>query len=192
VVAVHRSFPRVEAALNLGVSDELVTDLPDVASRRTKERQRRSGPDEYTHVQALGELREEVAKYDPLTVAYECEVRCEVPACQVDMRAGSFQLRRDGRQGMRAVDQDVDCIARPRRRVSSGPTAGEVECVVASDTPQTTPMMGADQPTELVSEPTLGRSNTCPGNDRNRPRRELLDSTRWTGAPLKFGGNGRR
>jgi hypothetical protein len=68
-------------------------------------------------------LREEVAKYDLLTVTYECEVRCEVPAGQVDMRTGSFQLRRDGWQSMRAVDQNVDRIARSRRRVSSGPTA---------------------------------------------------------------------
>jgi hypothetical protein len=103
-------------------------------------------------------LREEVAKHDLLPVAYECEVRCEVPACQVDMRAGSFQLRRDGGQSMRAIDQNVDRIARSRRRVSSRPTAGgRVKCAVASDTPQTPPMMGADQPAELVSEPTLGR-----------------------------------
>jgi hypothetical protein len=158
VVAVERSFLRVEAALNFCVSDELVTDLPYVASRGTKERQRRSGPDEYAHVQALGELLEQVVKHDLLTVAYECEVRCEVPACQVDMRAGSLQLRRDDRQSMRAVDQDVDRIARSRRGVSGRPTAdGRVECVCTSDPPQTTPMMSADQPADLVSEPTLGQ-----------------------------------
>ena len=42
------------------------------------------------------------------------------------------------------------------------PPGGGSSALVASDTPQTTPMMGADQPTELVSEPALGREATLP------------------------------
>ena len=48
------------------------------------------------------------------------------------------------------------------------PPGRRVECAVASDTPQTTPMMGADQPTELVSEPTLGREQHLP-RQRSQP-----------------------
>jgi len=75
VVAVQRSFLRVQGALDSRVSGELVAHLAYVASRWAKERQRRSGPGEYAHVHALGELGEEVAKHDLLTIAYECEVR---------------------------------------------------------------------------------------------------------------------
>ena len=75
VVTVERAFLRVEAALDARVSDELVTHLPNVASRRAKERKRRSGPDEHTHVDAFGNFGEKVPKHDQLAVAYEREVR---------------------------------------------------------------------------------------------------------------------
>jgi hypothetical protein len=59
---------------------------------------------------------------------------------------------------MRAVDQNLDRIARARRRVSRRPAAGgRGQRAVASDAPQASLMMGADQPAELVPEPTLGQ-----------------------------------
>ena len=101
VMAMHRPLLRVERALDARVLRQAVPHLAHLATRRPEERQRRSGPDEHAHVDALGQLGEEVAQDDRLVAAHELEVRREVPVRHVNVRARRTQLARHHRAARR-------------------------------------------------------------------------------------------
>ena len=121
VVTVKRPLPRVETAFDPGLLRELIAHLPDLAPGRAKERQRRTGPHEHAHVHTLGQFGQQVAQHHGALLAYEREVRREEPAGDVHMGPGGRQLRRHCRQRFGSVDQDLDRVALPRRRLSRRP-----------------------------------------------------------------------
>src|SRR5438093_615855 len=56
VMAVQRALVRIERALDLRMSSELLANPPHLASGGTEERQRRAGPDQHTDIETLGEI----------------------------------------------------------------------------------------------------------------------------------------
>ena len=60
VVAVHRPLVRVERHRDARAADELVAHPPHLAAVRVEERQRRTGPGEHAHVDALGRSRKQL------------------------------------------------------------------------------------------------------------------------------------
>src|SRR5437899_2588247 len=69
MVAVQGPLFRVDAALDPSLLRKLVAHPRHLAARRTEERQRRSRPHEHTHLDALGEVGEQVAQHDKLLAA---------------------------------------------------------------------------------------------------------------------------
>ena len=99
---------------------------------------------------------EEVPKDYRLAVALEREVRREVPTCQMNVRARLTQFLRDRRQGLGAIDQNLDRIPRPHWRITGGPPPDRrLERARPSDPPQTPLMMAADLLRDLIAEPTF-------------------------------------
>ena len=81
------------------------------------------GPHEHADVDALGRLGEQLAQDDGRLVAGQGEVRRDRPAGDVDVapRAADRTLDRGQRGG--PVDEHLERVARPRRRVARGPEA---------------------------------------------------------------------
>ena len=120
VVAVDRVLARVAVGLDVGVARQLLHLGLDLLARGVKERDRRAGPHHHADVDALGQLGQQRADRDRALAADELEVRREVPAGDVHVRAGGAQgLGHRGQRG-RAIDQDLQLAARPRRRVAGG------------------------------------------------------------------------
>jgi hypothetical protein len=123
MVAVHWALFRIELALDARPLRQQLAHVAHLATRRPKEGQGRSRPDEDPHIDPLGQLGEEVAQDDWLLPAHQFEVRREEPVRHVDVRAGRSQLARHHRQRLCAVDHDLDCVAGPRRRFPAGPAS---------------------------------------------------------------------
>ncbi len=163
VVAVQRPFLRIERALDLRVRDQLVSHLSHVVPGGPEERQRRTGPRQHAYVDALRELCEQVPKDDELAVALEREVRREMPAGQMNVRACLAELLRDRGQRLGAVDQNLDGIPGPDRGITGRPAAARgLERARPADPPQTALVMAADLLGDLIAEPTLDRKQKPP------------------------------
>jgi hypothetical protein len=163
VMAVHRALVRVECALDLRMSGEIVADLPHLTSRGTEERQRSAGPDQHTDIEALCEIGKKGPKDDLVADALESEAGRKVPSRQVNVRARLPKLLGDGRKGFLAVDENLNGITAPHRRITCSPTSnGGFECALPSETPQAALVMHADLLADLIAEPGLHRQERAP------------------------------
>lgn len=176
VMAVHRALVRVECALDLRMSGEIVADFPHLTSRGTEERQRSAGPDQHTDIETLGEIGKKVPKGDFVAGALESEAGRKVPSRQVNVRARLPKLLGDRRKGFLAVDQNLNSIAAPHRRITSSPTSnGGFERALPFETPQAALVMHADLLTDLLAKPALHRQERAPkgavGVERFHPLR---------------------
>ena len=156
VVAMEWAFVAVECDLHLRVPRETVPHERDVFPRGAEQWKRRAGPGEHADVDALCELREEVAQDDVLSVPDERERGCEVPAGQVDVRVGAEKFLGHRRQRFGSVDQDVDRIAGARRRIRLGPsTRRRRKGSLPPDPAEPSPVVSADLGADPGSEPRL-------------------------------------
>jgi len=81
-----------------------------------------------------------------------------VPARQVNVRARLPKLLDDRRTGFLAVDQNLNGIAGPHRRVTRSPTSGGgLERALPFETPQAALVMHADLVTDLIAQPVPRR-----------------------------------
>jgi hypothetical protein len=145
------------------LSREIVADRSHLTSGGTEERQRSAGPDQYTDLETLGEIGKKVPKDGLLAGALESEVRSEVPARQVDVRARLPKLLGDRRKGFFAVDQNLNGIPGPHRRITRSPaSSGGLERALPFETPQAALVMHADLVTDLIAEPALRRQERAP------------------------------
>ena len=113
-----------------------------------KTRQRRARPQQHPHVDPLGQLAEQVAQPRRSLVARQPEVGRDVPAGDVDVRARSVERLGDRRQGLLAVDQDLERAAGARRRIArahSQPSSGGSSCA-RRPTRRSAPVMVAADP----------------------------------------------
>ena len=163
VMAVHRPFLRVERALDLRVLDQLVAHLANVGSGRPKERQRRSRPGQQANVETLGQFRKQRSQHERVAFAVERERGSEVPAREMNVRLGLVQRCGDRRQGLGAVDENLERVPGPRREVSAGPTARRrIERLGPPDSPEPALMVPADLLRDLLAEPALRREEHPP------------------------------
>jgi hypothetical protein len=139
VVAVHRALVRVQRAAHARAARQ---PLAHVAHGRTvgrEHRKRRAAPQQHAHVDALGQLAEQVAQPARIGLARQPELRRHVPAGDVHRRPRGGDRLGDQRQRAPAVDQNLKRVARARRRVAGGPQRAVVrrlELGQAPDSPQ--------------------------------------------------------
>jgi FkbM family methyltransferase len=91
VVAVQWPLAGVERAAHAGSPTEDGPDFAHLAPGRPKHRQWRSSPGEYAHLDAFGQLREQIAQDKWLAIAAKCEPGRKMPACEVDMGLGALE-----------------------------------------------------------------------------------------------------
>ena len=92
-------------------------------------------------------LRQQVAQDHRLGAPRERELRREEPAGDVDVGPGALDLGRDPRKGLRAVDENLDLVPRPRWGTAGGPAAGVgVEGSQPADPRESAPVMGDPGP----------------------------------------------
>jgi hypothetical protein len=161
VVAVKRVLARVRLAAYPRAADKPLDLRRYLLARGMKCRYRRARPDHHPHVDVLRELREQCAEDDRALTANELEVRCEVPAGDVDVRAGRLHGLGDRGERLRAVDQDVELVARTRRRRSGRPESPAVELNRAGlpQPLQTPPVMMLDRLLDRVPEQAVDPSD---------------------------------
>ena len=82
VVAVQRTLVGVERALDVGAVTELRAHGADGAARRPEDGDGSPGPHEDTHIDPLGQLRQQVAQDEGRTISPECERRAKLPTRQ--------------------------------------------------------------------------------------------------------------
>ena len=93
------------------------------------------------------------------------EIRREIPASQMDMRASLLERCCDSRKCVSAVDQEFERIALPHRS-RCGPTAcGRLERVFPADPPQAPPVMSTHLHRQLIARPPI---NDSPAATRQR------------------------
>src|SRR5689334_12796600 len=86
----------------------------------------------------------------------------------MNMRAGTLQLLGNRREGLAAVDQHIDRIARPGVRVPCCPSARwGGECAFPADPVEAPPMMRADLAADLASEPAFSAEQCFPYSHRS-------------------------
>jgi hypothetical protein len=145
------------------VLDQSLPHLPHLQSRGPKKGQWSTCPDQHADVDALGKFGEKIAKDYPLAVALEREVRRKVPSGQMNVRACLSQFRHHRREGLRAVDENVDRVTGPHRRLSGRPTPGRgLERTLPPDPSQATLVVVANLPADLIAEPALGCEEETP------------------------------
>ena len=113
VVAVDRVLARVAVGLDLRVARQVLDLGLDLLARRVEERDRRAGPDHDAHVDPLGQLGQQRADRQRVLAADQLEVRREVPAGQVDVRARAAQ--RLGDRGSAVAPSTSTSSAQPAR-----------------------------------------------------------------------------
>jgi hypothetical protein len=121
VVAMERARARVARGLDLRPVRELVARRADRAAIGGERVRRRARPHQHADVDALGRVGEELAQHDRRLVAGKREVGRDRPAGDVHVPARAADRVLDLGERLRAVDQHVDRVARPRRRVAGGP-----------------------------------------------------------------------
>src|SRR5438105_6937375 len=85
VVAVERPLLRVEANSDLRAELERMAHAVDVLAVGAKERQRRTGPEQNTDLDAFGDLLEQRAQLRTVAVACERKVRGHVPPGEMNV-----------------------------------------------------------------------------------------------------------
>ncbi len=152
VVAVHRPLLRVEPGLDARSGDELVAHRTHLAAVGMEERDGCTGPREHPHRHALGGVGEERAE-NRATVA-ERHTGRERPAGDVHVRAGGLDLRRDARQRLRSVDEQLHrhAFAGPERAALRPPARRRRERARLSDACETPAMVAAHDALEGVAE----------------------------------------
>jgi hypothetical protein len=76
----------------------------------------------------------------------------------MNVRARLAQFLRDRRKGLGAVDQNLDCIPRPHRRITRRPPSDRrLKRARPADPLETPLVMAADLPRDLIAEPALHR-----------------------------------
>ena len=147
VVAVQRALARIQRAADPRTADQVVAHRPDGPARGREDRQRRPRPGEHADVDPIGGLRQQVAQDHRLGAPRERELRREEPAGDVDVGPGALDLGRDPRKGLRAVDENLDLVPRPRWGTAGGPAAGVgVEGSQPADPRESAPVMGDPGP----------------------------------------------
>jgi hypothetical protein len=121
VMAVQRPLLRVGHDFDLRPEAERMPGAVDVAAVGVEKRQRRARPEEHAHGDPLRQLGEQRPELDAPGTPHEREVRCDVPAGEVDVRTGACELLREPRQRLRAVHEHLDGAPGAWRRVSGGP-----------------------------------------------------------------------
>ncbi len=154
VMAVHRTLMSVECALDARATHQLLANLANGCSRRLEDRQRGARPEENPDVDGRSAIAEQIAQAPRLLVTREAELRSDVPAGDVDMRAGARDRFGDAGQGVRAVDQHLQLTARPRRRVAGCPERSvgwRAQLVEATGATKAPAVMGADRRLEAFA-----------------------------------------
>ena len=106
----------------------------------------------YPDLDTLGDLGKQVTKHLRLTVTYEREVRREVPAGNVDVRAGLFQFTGDAGKGFCPVDQDLHLVALARRGISGRPASRRrVEGAKLANPREPAAVMRNDEPLDRLA-----------------------------------------
>ena len=78
-----------------------------------------------------------------------------MPSGQMNVRACLSQFLHNRRKGLRPVDENVDPVTSPHRRLSRGPTPGRgLERALPSDSSQPALVVVADLTADLIAEPT--------------------------------------
>ena len=181
VVAVHRPLLRVERALDLRAAHEAIAHLPHVSARGTEERQRRACPHEDAHVDALRQLGRAGCGARAARRRARARSRARSASPSGGCATRGAQRLRDRRQRLRAVDEDLERVAGPRRRVARRPPTGRrLQRLEPADPREAPPVVAADLLRDLLAEPAFD------GEER------LGGSAAAGRAPLRSCGSGRR
>ena len=123
VVAVHRALVRVQRGLDARPAHELVAPLAHGGAARREHRHRRAGPQQHANVDRLGRLAQQLAQQHRRLVADERELRRDAPPRDQHAAPRAADRLLERREVRGALDQHVDRVARPRRRIPRGPQA---------------------------------------------------------------------
>src|SRR5205085_5676763 len=88
VVTVEGVLTRIRLTADAGPAHERLDGLPHLGPRGVKGRNRSSGPDQDSDLDAFGEFGQERAEHAALTVTFELESGGHVPAGDVDGLTG--------------------------------------------------------------------------------------------------------
>lgn len=149
VVAMQWTFFRIQGAADLRSSTQLLAHRPHSAAGRPKQRQRRARPHQHTHLNPFGELGQHVTQNAYLARPRQREVSGKKPASDMDMRLRTFQLLRDPRQSVSAVDENLEQAAAAWPRLTGRPATRQgLEGIQPADPRQPTAMMSANRTTD--------------------------------------------
>jgi hypothetical protein len=172
VMAVHWALVGVERALHPSATDQL---LAYSANRRPCGREDghwRAAPQQHPHLHALGQLAEQVAQPGRPLVARQAEIRGDVPARYVHVRARLPERLGYAGQRLGAVDQHLQRAALARRRSPGRPerSVGRgLELIEMSDAAQPAPVVRADRGLDPLTCPPIHALNQASHHPQSLP-----------------------
>ena len=157
-MAVERVLARVHLAADARAARERADGLLHLRARRVEGRHRRAGPHEHAHVDALGQLGQQLTDDDRRLAADDREVGREVPAGEVDEVARVLHRLGDRGQRLRAVDEDVERATLARRRIAGRPQAvvGRLERPLPPQAPQAPAVLERHRGLDRVADGGVG------------------------------------
>ena len=123
VVAVHRTLVRVQRSLDPRPAHELIAPRAHQRPTRREHRHRSARPQQHANVDRLGRLAQQLAQQHRRLVADDREPRRDAPPRDQHTAPRGTDRLLEHREVRRAVDQHLDRVARPRRRITRRPQA---------------------------------------------------------------------
>ena len=158
VVAMHRPLVGVERASDCCALDQPASGLTHLRAVRREHAHRRARPEQHSDLEPLGEIAEQITQPYRLRVAPQAEVRRDVPAGDVDLRARRFERLRDPCERLLAVDQQLHLAPLPGRRLAGRPQRAVIrgiELRAAAQAGKPAAVMGANAGLDCASHPVI-------------------------------------
>ena len=135
-----------------------------------KARSRRSRPQQHPDLDALGQITEQIAQPRRPIVARQPEIRRDVPAGDMHMRASAGQRLGDPWQRLPTVNQHLKRAPRARRGIGGSPqrwTARRIQLIDPANTLQPATMMPTDRGLEPLAYPAIHALKRHSGHDQS-------------------------
>ena len=161
VVAVHRTLVRVQRRLDPRPAHELIAPRAHRGPARREHRHRSARPQQHANVDRLGRLAQQLAQQHRRLVTDEREPRRDAPPRDQHTTPRGTDRLLERREVRRAVDQHLDRVARPRRRITRRPQAPVIRRRALRGAPklaQPASMMSARQTLDRSSRNAIGHS----------------------------------
>ena len=186
---------RVQRSLDPRPAHELIAPRAHQGPARREHRHRSARPQQHANVDRLGRLAQQLAQQHRRLVADDRKPRSDAPPRDQHTAPRGTDRLLEHREVRRAVDQHLDRVARPRRRITRRPQAPVIRRRPLRGAPQLAQpanMVSARQTLDPSSGNAVGHSKDIHRHHAQTIRRPIAATSTSTARPRSSVGSGPR